>query len=115
MFRLQKELKYSINKTNQLLFLTGENIYDTFYNDFYYGTLSLRDSLYYFFRKEYKCDISMYIDLNLNLNCFNKKTYTALDDFFYNKEQNLELLDDSVIPGVELDVIKHSTSAAGVL
>jgi transitional endoplasmic reticulum ATPase len=115
MFRLAKDLRYSINKSNQLLFLTGENIYDTFYNDFYYGTLTLRDSLYYFFRKEFKCDISMYIDINLNLNCFNKKTYSALDEYFYNKEQNLEILEDSVIPGVDLDIIKHSANEGTLL
>lgn len=108
MFRLSKELKFRINKTNQLIFLHGENIYDFFYNDFYYGTLPLRDSLYYFFRKEYKADIAMYIDINLNLNCFNKKTYKALDDFFYNKDQNLNLLDDSVLQSSDLDILKHT-------
>lgn len=115
MFRLKKNLKYSINKSNQLLFLTGENIHDTFYNDFYYGTLSLRDSLYYFFRKEYKCDISLYIDINLNLNCLNKKTYSALDEFMYNKDQNIKLLEEAGISSLELDNIRHLSNSDSIL
>ncbi len=107
MFRLAKDLKQTIDKTNQLIFLSGENINDIFYNDFYYGSLPLRDSLYYFFRSNYKCDIGIYIDLNLNLNCFNKKTYTALDEFFYNKEQKLDLT-ELYEHSDELDIIKHS-------
>ncbi len=110
MFRLAKDLKYSINKGNNLVFLYGENIHDTFYNDFYHGTLPLKESLYYFFRREFKCEIALYIDLNLNLNCFNKKSFTALDEFFYNKSQELEILDDGIIPSSDLDMMRHSTS-----
>ena len=91
MFRLAKDLKYIINKTNKTVFLSGEHINDIFYYDFYYGSLSLKDSLYYFFRREFKVDIGMYIDINMNLNCFNKRTYTALDEYYYSKEENLKL------------------------
>ncbi|MFN8671920.1 MAG: ATP-binding protein [Candidatus Sericytochromatia bacterium] len=87
MYRLKNEIKNTLNKSNNVIFLYGNNIDDYFYNDFNLGTLSLKDSLYYFFRKEYKTEYSYYIDGEFNLNCFNKKSYRFLDDYFKNKEK----------------------------
>lgn len=107
MFRIAESIKKALNKTNKTVFLGGSNINDVFYNDFYYGTLPLKDSIYYFYRREYKCDISLYFDINLNLSCFNKKTYNALEKFF-NPEENI-LTDNSQSSGnFELDILRHN-------
>jgi len=107
MFRIEKELKQSINKSNNLIFLYGENIFDAFYYDFYFGTLSLKNCLYHFFYREYKCDIALHIDLNMNLNCMNKKTIQVIEDF-NNKENNFLSEEDNNI--LDIENIK-STSA----
>lgn len=110
MFRISESIKRALNKTNKTIFLGGSNINDVFYNDFYYGTLPLKDSIYYFYRREYKCDISLYFDINLNLSCFNKKTYIALEKFFNPTEE--ELLNDTgnASGNFELDILRHNES-----
>ncbi|GIW23234.1 MAG: hypothetical protein KatS3mg068_2241 [Candidatus Sericytochromatia bacterium] len=107
MFRIERELKQALNKSHNVIFLYGENIYDAFYYDFYFGTLSLKNSLYHFFYREYKCDIALHVDFNMNLNCLNKKTIQALDDF-YNKENYPQTDDNNDI--LDIESIK-STSA----
>jgi transitional endoplasmic reticulum ATPase len=107
MFRISENIKKALNKTNKVIFLGGSNTNDVFYNDFYYGTLPLKDSIYYFYRREYKCDISLYFDINLNLSCFNKKTYNALEKFFNPNEDILN--DNNQTSGnFELDILRHS-------
>ncbi len=102
MFRIAENIKKTLHKSNKIIFLGGTNTNDVFYNDFYYGSLPLKDSIYYHFRKEYKCDISIYFDMNFNLNCFNKKTFVALDKFF--NSDDLEILGDNNQPSVNLDI-----------
>lgn len=96
MFRIQKELKNIINRSQNLIFLQGENIHDVFYNDFYLGTLPLKESLYHFFRKEYKCDIALYLDVNLNIICFNKKTQKLLEEYVYGKDEENEITEPKI-------------------
>lgn len=96
MFRIQKDLKKIVNRSQNLVFLQGENIHDVFYNDFHSGTLPLKESLYYFFRREYKCDIALYLDINLNIICFNKKTQKLLEEYVYGKEEEIENTDPKI-------------------
>ena len=45
MLRISDNIKKALNKTNKVIFLGGSNTTDVFYNDFYYGTLPLKDSI----------------------------------------------------------------------
>ena len=108
MFRIAESIKKTLYKSNKVIFLGGTNTSDIFYNDFYYGSLPLKDSIYYFFRKEYKCDISIYFDMNFNLNCFNKKTFIALEKFFNPEEDNMLTDNNQSIGNIDLDIVRHT-------
>jgi len=114
MFRLEKFLTESLNRTNQVLFLYGENISDVFYYDFYNGTISLRNSLFNYFYREIGCKTCICLDSNASIIPFNNHTVIELNNFIYNQSVIDENLLDSanLLPTAPIITNKSSGGVA---